>query len=607
MSTRNKRILVVEDSPTQAAEIESALGAAGFAVDVAPDGLVGLEKFRTGAYDLVLTDIIMPGLWGHELCRKIKADPSTVRVPVILLTSLNEPGDIIEGLESGADNYITKPWVPEDLVHRVTSVLERAASHRVFVAAPASPVEITFMGKSFTITRDRRQILEYFASTFEDYIRAKQREWESKAAEAAEREKRETAAALTRVATELMASLDVRVTANRLCQLVVEVLGCSRSHVFLRDAETGDYVPVAGYGATPLEWQSMRGLRLSAEAMAGLVTRLQAEKIVRATGAESGAEPIGGTWAGPAGGGVSLYSALWRGSEVIGFAVASYRDGNVTFTPRQEEMARGIAEIASLALENARLHNELEKANALKTDFVNTMSHELRTPLAVILGYSQLLLGDAFGPLQPEQVEALGRIERNAADLNALVNAVLDLSRLERGRLPVVARAVDPAEVMRAVEYEIGAPDLHPGVEFSWEVEPGLSPLYTDVRRLKVILKNVIDNAFKFTERGSIRVQVAGRDGHVEFAVADTGIGIAPTVLPTIFECFRQGHDFLTRSYGGVGLGLYVVQRLVNDLGGEIVVESEPGKGSTFRIRIPREPPSSAARSSAPAVTPPEA
>jgi signal transduction histidine kinase/DNA-binding response OmpR family regulator len=586
-STRNRRILVVEDSPTQAAEIESTLVSAGFEVDVAPDGRAGFEKLHGGAYDLVLADIIMPEMWGDELCRKIKADPSTERVPVILLTSLSEPTDVIEGLESGADNYITKPWVAEDLVRRVSSVLDLAVSRRAFVQPTALPVEITFMGKPFTITRDRRQVLEYFASAFEDYIQAKQREWESKAAEAAEREKREAAAALARVATELMASLDVGVTTNRLCQLVVEMLGCDRSHVFLRDEETGDYLPVAGYGATPFEWQSMRELRLSSEAMAGLVARLQADKIARSTREEAVPEPVGGIWGGPAGVGTSLYTALWRGGDVIGFQVGSYRDSSRGFSPRQEEMARGMAEIASLALDNARLHEELDDANRLKTEFVGTMSHELRTPLAVILGYCQLLLSDTFGAIVPEQLEALRRIECNAAELTTLVNAMLDLSRLQRGRLPVVPSPVDVAELMRAVEHETGAPDLHPGLEFRCEIEPDLPRLCTDFWRLKVILRNLIDNAFKFTERGSVTVHVTASDGQVAFAVTDTGIGITSAVLPTIFECFRQGHDFMTRAYGGVGLGLYVVQQMVNDLGGEIAVESEPGKGSSFRVRIP--------------------
>jgi signal transduction histidine kinase len=223
----------------------------------------------------------------------------------------------------------------------------------------------------------------------------------------------------------------------------------------------------------------------------------------------------------------------------------------------------------------------------LKTDFVGTMSHELRTPLAVILGYCQLLLSDTFGAIAPEQLEALRRIECNAAELTTLINATLDLSRLQRGRLPVVPSPVDVAELMRAVEHETGAPDLHPGLEFRCEIEPDLPRLCTDSWRLKVILRNLIDNAFKFTERGSVTVHVTTRDGQLEFAVTDTGVGITSAVLPTIFECFRQGHDFMTRAYGGVGLGLYVVQQVVNDLGGEIAVETEPGKGSTFRVRIP--------------------
>lgn len=583
-----RRILVVEDSPTQSAELCWVLEQAGWDVDVAADGLRGVEKARSGDYHLVLSDIVMPGLSGYDLCREIKKDRRTQHLPVILLSHLDEPSHVIQGLESGADNYLTKPWVPEDLVRRVGRVLQRGGA-RVAGGRAGAPIKISFMGSAFTITRDRRQILEYFASTFEDYTWAKRREMESEVARAAEREQREAAAVLARVARELMASLDVRVTANRFCQLTVEVLRCDRSHVFLRDPESTDYLPVAGHGATPSEWQLMRGLRLSSRELDGLLPFLADGDAIRVGRNGGGSDSTSRIWCGPPGAAVSLFVALSRGKEIAGFHVASYRDPTKSFSSHQERMARQMAEIASLALENSRLHEELDRANRLKSDFVNTMSHELRTPLAVILGYCQLLLSDTFGPLAPEQVEALKRVECNATDLARLVNATLDLSRLKRGCLPVILTTVNVRELFGSLEYEIGARDLHPSLTMRWEIDPELGTLYTDGTRLKAILRNLVDNALKFTDAGSVTISARRGCKGPEFAVSDTGIGIEPNVLPTIFECFRQGHEFLTRAYGGVGLGLYVVRRMVDDLGGQITVESEPGKGSTFRVVLPPE------------------
>jgi signal transduction histidine kinase len=125
------------------------------------------------------------------------------------------------------------------------------------------------------------------------------------------------------------------------------------------------------------------------------------------------------------------------------------------------------------------------------------------------------------------------------------------------------------------------------GLRFGLDLPPTLPPIRTDRVKLKVVLKNLIANAVKFTREGRVNVSLSERHGGVEICVTDTGIGIAPDVLPTIFEPFRQGDSSLTRTYGGVGLGLYIVRRLLDMIGGKITVESEPGRGSTFRVWVP--------------------
>jgi signal transduction histidine kinase len=279
--------------------------------------------------------------------------------------------------------------------------------------------------------------------------------------------------------------------------------------------------------------------------------------------------------------------ALRRGDDLIGIHCACYRGRQERFAPQQERIAQGIAQLASMALANARLVEELGRANRLRSEFVSTMSHELRTPLNVICGYNELLLDGAFGKVTPEQAEPLRRVGKSAQELLDLINATLDMSRLESGRLPVHLQDVWVADLMREIEGEIQCIPAKPGLRFAWHVPAQLPYLTTDRLKLKMILKNLIANAVKFTEKGSVLVAVERDDGHLEFSVADTGIGIAPEVQPVIFEAFRQADSSLTRRYGGVGLGLYIVRRLLDMLGGSVSVESEVGRGSTFRVRLP--------------------
>ncbi|HVN83522.1 MAG TPA: PAS domain-containing sensor histidine kinase [Candidatus Binatia bacterium] len=233
------------------------------------------------------------------------------------------------------------------------------------------------------------------------------------------------------------------------------------------------------------------------------------------------------------------------------------------------------------------LLEELRAANRLKSDFVATMSHELRTPLNVILGYHDLLQEQAFGSLGKEQAAVLQRMRQSATELLELINATLDVSRLDSGRVTVEPEHVAIAELITQVDLETQEMQNKPGVRVEWQVSPELPRLHSDPAKLKIILKNLLNNALKFTERGSVVVGATAHDGGVELQVADTGVGIAPEALPIIFEPFRQIGDSPTRQHGGVGLGLYIVRRLVDMIGAKLTVDSEPGHGTTFRVWVP--------------------
>jgi PAS domain S-box-containing protein len=228
-----------------------------------------------------------------------------------------------------------------------------------------------------------------------------------------------------------------------------------------------------------------------------------------------------------------------------------------------------------------------EAANRAKSEFLATMSHELRTPLGIILGYTELLLEGTFGRLGEEHVDPLRRIDRSARELLDLITAVLDLSRLEAGRLPVEVRETQVSGVLQEIQAETQQRQEQARLTFVWEVERALPMLYTDPGKLKVVLKNLIGNAVKFTPSGSITVAARRAQEGMEICVTDTGIGIPLEAQAFIFEPFQQFEHPMAPQAGGTGLGLYIVKRLLDLLGGTVTVESVVGCGSTFRVWLP--------------------
>jgi len=234
-----------------------------------------------------------------------------------------------------------------------------------------------------------------------------------------------------------------------------------------------------------------------------------------------------------------------------------------------------------------------EAADQTKSEFLAIMSHELRTPLNVIMGYADLLAEGELGPLPANQVRPVQAIKRNAVELYELIRGLLDLSRLQReGQLPVDCQAVHLPALLTALQEDLQEQSAQSGLEFVWAIDPNLPPLWTDPGKLKTVLKNLLGNALKFTRAGRITVAAAARPGGVEVSISDTGPGIPPEALALIFEPFRQLDSSRTRPHGGVGLGLSIVQTFLRLLGGQITVESEVGRGSTFRAWLPcsREP-----------------
>ena len=288
-------------------------------------------------------------------------------------------------------------------------------------------------------------------------------------------------------------------------------------------------------------------------------------------------------------------------------SVPMLRDGNpigaitvaapraVPFPDKQVEVLKTFADQAVIAIENTRLFNEiqdkthqLEVANRHKSEFLANMSHELRTPLNAVIGFSEVLLERMFGEVNPKQEEYLNDILSSGKHLLSLINDILDLSKIEAGRMELESQPFDlPAALDNALTLIRERAARH-GLRLEVTVDPGLGEVKGEERKVKQVLLNLLSNAVKFTpEGGKISLSASLNDGMAEISVADTGVGIAPEDQEAIFEEFRQVGSDYARKREGTGLGLALARRLVALHGGKLWVESEPGKGSTFTFTLP--------------------
>jgi signal transduction histidine kinase len=288
---------------------------------------------------------------------------------------------------------------------------------------------------------------------------------------------------------------------------------------------------------------------------------------------------------------------LLREDAIFGSLVVARKTPGV-FPPETVELLKTFATQSVLAIQNARLFREiadkgveLEVANRHKSEFLANMSHELRTPLNAVNGFSEVLLDRLFGELNDKQEEYLQDILSSGRHLLSLINDILDLSKIEAGRMELELNPFYlPVALDNALTLVRERASRH-GISLRVSAEPGIDQIVADERKVKQVLVNLLSNAVKFTpEGGQVTVSVARANGAVEIAVSDTGIGIAEEDQEAIFEEFRQVGSDYTRKREGTGLGLPLARRFVELHGGRLWVKSEVGKGSTFTFSIPERP-----------------
>ncbi|HNW45035.1 MAG TPA: ATP-binding protein [Elusimicrobiales bacterium] len=249
-----------------------------------------------------------------------------------------------------------------------------------------------------------------------------------------------------------------------------------------------------------------------------------------------------------------------------------------------------VADITAEREKSEALKNALEAAKSadqLKSAFLATMSHELRTPLNSIIGFSGILLQELPGALNPEQKKQLGMVSGSAEHLLALINDVLDISKIEAGQLQVVNEPFDLREALHKAVLTARPLADKKGLALEEEVAPEVGIITADRRRMEQVFLNLLSNAIKFTDRGSVRIDCALQAGQVSIRVTDSGIGVRQEDMINLFKPFRQVDTGTTRQYEGTGLGLSICKKLVELMGGAIKGESEWGKGSTFIVTLP--------------------
>ena len=291
---------------------------------------------------------------------------------------------------------------------------------------------------------------------------------------------------------------------------------------------------------------------------------------------------------------------LRRADEFLGAVAAGDFTATIT-VPNRDEFGAQAARMNRMSRDLGRLHEEqqqtatalrqlnarLEQANRAKSEFLANMSHELRTPMNAILGFSEMLRDGLYGDVPEDLKEPLADIQTNGRHLLGLINDVLDLAKIEAGRMDLALEEYVVQDVVDSVRVSLRSLAIERGLAFEIRVPPELPIAYGDGRRIRQCLMNLAGNALKFTRQGRVEITVEQQGEELIYRVVDTGIGISKDEIEKVFDEFRQVNAMVTREFGGTGLGLSITKRFIEMHGGRIGVESEPGRGSMFWFAVP--------------------
>jgi signal transduction histidine kinase/DNA-binding response OmpR family regulator len=570
------RVLIVDDKLQNRELLQIMLTAEGFVLLTASSGEEALAIVAVQPPDLILLDVMMPGMNGYEVAGKIKSDPATNSIAVIMLTALDDSNARMLGLNAGAEDFLTKPVDRAELVVRVRSQLRLKAygdKLRGTLAALSSANE--------QLDLHTREIAS--AQALADAATAR-------------------LARLQKITAALGNTVTQDGVADSVLREAIIALECEAGAVVVKIEEEEGLALLRESGSLDALMCSFKGVQPSRSR--GPYD--EAVKNCRAVYLESFEEmliryPAFTSMGKTASRGAWIFLPLEIGGHAVG-ALAFGFAGPRKFTELDRHFADTVARYCAQALDRVRLRVSAasalaeagdarmmaEHANNAKTMFLRAMSHELRTPLNAISGYTEILEMGIRGAVNPEQCKDLGRIKRAAAYLLRLINDILTIARLEGARpLNVISIPVNPmlAEVEGLCALQAKANGL------TLTVSPCAREtlVAADAERFQQILLNLITNAIKFTSTGgNIGVTCDSDAGVVRIHVKDSGVGIRLLDIDRVFEPFVQIDRHLTSAtQQGVGLGLSISRELARAMRGDLALESTEGAGSTFTLTLP--------------------
>jgi signal transduction histidine kinase/DNA-binding response OmpR family regulator len=549
------RILVVDDEEQVVAIFRDLLTQQGYDVVASDNGDDAIAKVTSEKFDLVLTDINLPGVDGLEVVRAAKAaDKDTV---VILITGYASTTTAIDALRQGAYDYITKPF---DL-WETTKAIERGLESRLLVV-------------------ENRRLIEQL-----EEANAELQQHEEILSRKVERAT-DRMASLYEAGKAMSLSLSLQSTCEVVVAQAARLTGARACLLFLHDAGSDDYAAEAAVGVSEDRFRRLRfsmGIGYHGQVVQNAAPALLTD-LSEAVGVEGVLADLRADNA--------VIAPLTSNESVMGTITALDHEGEGAFTTDDQEVLMMLASQATIALTNAILYERTKELDRLKSEFVAVVSHEVRTPLTSIKGSLELLGDGRFHKLPPPQRELLGICQANTERLISLINDILDFSKLESSKLSLNFEPVDVGHVLIEAVENIRNLAAMKGLEIEVKLDPSAGKVEADPMRVGQVATNLIGNAIKFSpEKGRIEVFASGDEGKVTVSVKDYGRGISTRDQNRLFQRFAQLDSSTTRKAGGTGLGLVISKGIVEQHGGSIWVESALGQGSTFSFSLPRKRP----------------
>jgi PAS domain S-box-containing protein len=542
---RTGTILIVDDMPANLGVLVDNLEAVGHRVLVAQDGEEALKRASRMRPDLILLDVVMPGLDGFEACRRLKAAESTRDIPVLFMTCLGEVADKLVGFETGGVDYITKPFEIAEVLARVKTHLSLREAQRELEAKNAQ------LRREIEIRQQKEVALQRAHQELEERVRARTSELAS------------SNAALHESQHLLQAIVDNSLAVIYVKDIEGRYLMVNRRYEQLFHVTRQSIIGKADHELFPEE---------RADAFRDFDRRV----------AEAGM-PLEAEESMPQDDGLHTYISIK--CPLVDESGRLYAVCGISTDI--SERKRVEAEREMLLRRERAARAELERTGRLKDEFLAMLSHELRTPLTTILGWSQLLL--TRPPSAETLRQALEAIERNSRMQSKLIDDLLDMSRIITGRLHLDVEPVDLSEILELMVESAEPAAKAKGIHLELSAEATGERLMGDPSRLRQIMWNLLSNAIKFTPQGGrVKVSLRHEESWAQITVSDTGIGIEPEFLPHVFDRFRQADASTTRKHGGLGLGLSIVRHLVELHGGTVAAASAGrNQGATFTVTLP--------------------